>query len=69
MRSARSNTVTVVPGAGELLRRGEAGRPRSDDGHALAGADRRQHRLDPSLGPGAVDDLDFDLLDRHRDPG
>ena len=39
MRSARSNTTTVVAGAGELLGGGEAGGPGADDGHLLAGAD------------------------------
>ena len=66
MRSARSNTTTSVPGAGELLRGREPRRPRADDGDALAGQRRGRLRRDPALVPRAVDDLDLDLLDRHR---
>ena len=44
MRSARSNTATVVAGAGELLGGGEAGRARADDGDPLAGARGRPDR-------------------------
>ena len=41
MRSARSNTVTVVAGAGQLLRGGQAGRTGTDDGDLLARQLRR----------------------------
>ncbi len=37
-RSARSNTVTVVPGPGELLGGGQPGGPGADHGDPLAGA-------------------------------
>ena len=56
----------LVAGAGELLGGGEPGGPAADHGDALAGAQRRHVGNDPTLVPGAVDDLDLDLLDRHR---
>ena len=66
MRSARSNTVTVVAGAGQLLGGGETGRPGTDHGDRLAGQRRRAAAADPALVEGVVDDLDLDLLDGHR---
>ena len=56
----------VVAGAGELLRAGEAGGAGADHGDALAGAARGDLRLDPALGPAALDDSVLDRLDRHR---
>ncbi len=55
----------VVPGPGQLLGGGEAGRAGADDDDALAGLDGRDLRGDPALVPRPVDDLDLDLLDRH----
>ncbi len=66
MRSARSNTVTVVTGPGQLLRGRQTGRARSDDGDLLAGEPVRRQRHHPALVEGVVDDLDLDLLDGHR---
>ncbi len=56
----------AVPGAAELLCRREPRGPRTDDGDALASQRRGRLRHDPALIPRAVDDLDLDLLDRHR---
>ena len=56
----------VVTGARELLGGGEPGRSRADHRDPLAGLDRRDLRHDPPLVPRPVDDLDLDLLDRHR---
>ena len=53
----------VVPGPGQLLRGGQAGGARADDGDALARLHRRRHGDDPALVPGAVDDRHLDLLD------
>src|SRR5687768_13318459 len=55
-----------MPGARELLRGGEPSRTRADDRDALARLDGRHHGLDPTLVPGAVDDLHLDLLDGDR---
>src|ERR1700722_8597452 len=49
----------------ELLRRGEPGRSRADDGDAPPGAMRRRLRADPALVERAIDDRLLDLLDRH----
>src|SRR5690606_11355672 len=54
-----------VTGAGELLRSGQPGRPRADDGDRLAGQPLRRLRRNAAL-PGTVDDRDLDVLDRHR---
>jgi hypothetical protein len=56
----------VVARSRELLRDSESGGAGSDDGDALAGADRRDVRRNPAFVPRAIDDLDLDLLDRHR---
>ena len=56
----------VVPGAGQLLGGGEAGRAGADDRDALAGALQRRLRLDEAVRPRAVGDLDLDLLDGDR---
>ena len=56
----------VVAAAVELVRRGEPGRARADDGDGLAGAERRRLRLDPALRERALDDRPLDLLDHHR---
>src|SRR5690606_18953720 len=53
----------VVPGAGELLGGGEAGRAGADDGDLLAGAHGGRLRADPALLPSPVDDGDLDVLD------
>jgi hypothetical protein len=58
--------VTSWPGAAELLRRSEPGRPGAHDGDALPGANGRRLRRDPALREGAVDDRELDRLDRHR---
>ena len=57
-----------VTGPGELLGGGEPGGPGPDHGDLLPGPRGRpgRPRRHPSLGPRPVDDLDFDLLDRHR---
>jgi len=56
-----------MPGAGQLLRAGQAGGARADDRHRLAGPDAGRLRDDPALVPGAVDDARLDQLD--REPG
>ncbi len=56
----------LVAGARQLLGDGQAGRSAPDHGDALAGAHRRHLGHDPAFVPGPVDDLDLDLLDRHR---
>ena len=55
-----------VPGARQLLRRGEAGRPGPDDGNSLARQTLRRMRGHPSVLERLVDDRDLDLLDGHR---
>ena len=55
-----------VAGARELLRGRESGGARAHDRDTLPGEHGGRLRLDPSLVPGPVDDLDLDLLDRHR---
>src|SRR4051794_38629277 len=56
----------VVPGAGQLLRGGQAGRPGPDDGDLLAGALLRRPRRHQVPLERLVDDLPLDLLDRDR---
>ena len=51
--------------AGQLLRASEPGRPGADDCDRAAGPALRGLGHDPPLVPGAVDDLDLHLLDRH----
>jgi hypothetical protein len=53
----------LVTGPGELLGRGQAGGTGADHGHPLAGFHRGDHRRDPALVEGPVDDRDLDLLD------
>ena len=53
-----------VAGLVQLLGGGQTRGARADDRDALAGARRRRLRLDPAFGPGAVDDLVLDRLDR-----
>ena len=48
--------VHVMAGARELLRGGEPGRARADDGDLLAGLGLRRQRRDPAFGQGAVGD-------------
>jgi hypothetical protein len=55
-----------VPGAAQLLGRGEARRPGADDGDAPPALVLRRRRHDPALVEGAVDDRALDLLDRDR---
>ena len=55
-----------VAGVVELVRAGEAGRPRADDGDAPARPVGRRSGLDPALGPGTVRNRLFDVLDGHR---
>ena len=59
----------VVPGAGQLLGRGQPRRSRPDDGHPLAGGDGCRLRLDDAVHPGLVGDRLFDPLDRHAAAG
>ena len=54
----------VVTGASQLLRGREPGWTTADDGDALAGLRLGHDRREPAFFPRAVDDLDFDLLDR-----
>jgi hypothetical protein len=56
----------VVASARELLRGGEPRGPGADHCDALPGLDVGHLRGDPALRPGAVDDLDLDLLDGDR---
>src|SRR5262249_11094415 len=58
--------VHVVAGARELLRAGEAGGTRADDGDAFAGFRRRRLRLDPAVLVRLVDDRALDRLDGDR---
>src|SRR5262249_31202254 len=55
-----------VTRAGQLLRRGEAGRARADDGDGLARQPAGRLRLDPAAAERLVGDGDLDLLDRDR---
>src|SRR5690606_9364797 len=55
-----------MAGASQLLRAGEAGRSRADDGDSLASLARRDLRLDPAFLPAAVDDRALDRLDGDR---
>src|SRR5690606_208498 len=55
-----------MAGARELLRAGEARRPRADDGDGLAGLARRDLRLDPAFLPAAIDDRARARLDGDR---
>ena len=66
MRSARSNTVTAVAGAVQLIGGREARRARTDHGDALAGADVGRPRRDPAFVERAIDDRHLDGLDRDR---
>ena len=54
----------LVPGTGELLGSCEARGARADHGDLLACLGGCGHRHDPTLGEGAVNNLDFDALDR-----
>ena len=56
----------VVTRARELLGGGETGRSRADHRNPLARLDRRELGHDPPFVPRPIDDLDLDLLDRHR---
>jgi len=53
-----------VPRFVELIRRGEAGRARTDDGDFLTGALFWRLWLDPTFVPGLVDDGALDILNR-----
>ena len=55
-----------MPGAIQLLSRGQSRRSRADDGHALAGSLERRFRPNPAFAEPVLDDLLFDDLDRHR---
>ena len=55
-----------MSGARQLLRGGQAGRSRADDGDTLAGLRRRDLGLHPAVLPGLVDDRAFDRLDGDR---
>ncbi len=55
-----------VPGAGELLRGGQAGRAGADHGDLAAGRGGRRLRLDVAEVERVVGDLHLDLLDGHR---
>jgi hypothetical protein len=56
----------VVPGACQLLRACQAGRPRANHRDLLAGLALRQFGFYPALSESTVGDLAFDCLDRHR---
>jgi hypothetical protein len=56
----------VMASACELLRAGETGRTRSDHRDPLTSFARGRQWRDPSFGPGVVDDVLFDQLDRDR---
>lgn len=53
-----------MPGAGELLGRGQSRRSRTHDRHALARRDGGGLGLDEAVHPGLVDDRLLDALDR-----
>jgi hypothetical protein len=53
-----------VTGFVELIRGGETGRARTDDGDFLAGALFWRLWLDPTFVPGLVDDGALDILNR-----
>src|SRR5690606_29305292 len=55
-----------VPGLVELRGGRETGRSGTDHSDMLARAALRRIRFDPAFVPRAVDDADFDLLDRNR---
>ena len=55
----------VVPRASELLRTREPRGPRADDGDTFSAANGRRKRHDPTFGERVIDDLFFDLFDRH----
>ncbi len=54
-----------MPGARQLLRTGETGGARADDGDFLAGLFRRRFGFE-TLGDGAVGDRTFDRFDGDR---
>jgi hypothetical protein len=54
----------IVTSASELLCCSKSGWSRSDNRNPFTGANRRQLRFDPAFGPGTIDDLNLDLLDR-----
>jgi hypothetical protein len=56
----------LVPGAVQVRRGGQAGRPGADHADAAPAARLRRVRDDPALLPGALDDRQLDLLDRDR---
>ncbi len=55
-----------VTGPGQLLCGGQTGRAGTDHGDLLAGEAGRVDRGHPALVEGVLDELDLDLLDRHR---
>jgi hypothetical protein len=56
----------IVPCTRQLLCGSEPCRPRTDDSDATASPKLRTLWLDPSLGPGAIDNFDLNLLNGHR---
>src|SRR5690606_11407777 len=56
----------IVTDTRQLLRRRQAGRTGTDDGHALAGLELGRLRHDPAHLPGLVDDGVLDRLDAYR---
>jgi hypothetical protein len=52
----------IVPSACQLLGGSEPRRTRTDDSDRTASPQFRTLWLDPTLGPGSIDDLDFNLL-------
>ena len=56
----------LVPDFVELVGSGEAGRPRADDGDALARAYDGRPRLNPVVLERVLDDRELNRLDRHR---
>ncbi len=66
MRSARSKTTTRCPARVSCCAAARPAGPDPDHRDALPSEKRWRLRLDPALCPGAVDDLDLDLLDGDR---
>ena len=56
----------LVAGLVELVGRGEAGRTRADDRHALSGSHGRRSRLNPSVFERVLDNRQLDRLDGDR---
>ena len=64
--SSRSNTVTAWPARRSCCAHASPAGPGADHGDRRPVSLRGGPRRDPALVPGAVDDRELDLLDRHR---